>query len=85
MVLGPIYQDWWCSNVIATDMLGHSKAILKVTDFTISMYGSSCNAHLLSFFLDLQYFLASHPALWMPINRKTKRMSENEEENEIIT
>ena len=55
---------------------------LKITDFTISMYGSSCNSlSLLSysrFFYFYLYFLVSFPALGMPINTKRKQMSNNE-------
>ena len=56
---------------------------LLVPDFTIFVYGSSCNSSFsvtfsLLFFLYLQYFLAFHPAPGMPINRKRKQRSKRE-------
>ena len=57
-------------------------ASLKVTDFTTSVHGSSCNSLVHSF---CAYFLASHPALGIRVNRKRMRQSENAAGKEIIT
>ena len=57
--------------------------------FTISVYGSSCSSLffglILSLFSFSIYFLASHPALGIQINRQRKPSSENMAEKEIIT
>ena len=61
---------------------------LLVPDFTISavpeILSLLASLSLLSF-LFLQYFMASHPALRMPLNRNRKQRSQEEAEKERIT
>ena len=48
------------------------EASLIVTDFTISVHGSSCKCN--SLFLSFSvYFLTSLPTLWMPVNRRESK------------
>ena len=60
---------------------------LIVPDFTISVFGSSCNYLIfggISFFLTY-LFLSTLSALAMSLIRKRKERSQNEAKKEIIT
>ena len=68
---------------MGTQLPKHSTEVSPIVqDVTISVYGSSCNflffCLILSFFLLLIYFFASHLALGSPLNRKRSLRSHNE-------
>ena len=74
-------------TIFFTKMPLFYQASLIVPDFSIFVYGSSCN-YLFSGLILPSFsicFLASHSASGMQINGKRKQRIENEAKQEIIT
>ena len=64
-------------------MKADSSIKLEVPNFTILVHSSSLNSFFLSFFCSFSdYFLASHSATRMPINRKRRLGFDNEAEKD---
>ena len=81
--LHPLLEDLFLEGIYWFKVL--LEVSLIVPDFTLSVYGSSCHSLFVRLILILfssfsSYFLASHSALGMPINRKRRQRSENEAE-----
>ena len=58
----------------------------KFVDTEESPFYNFCSCNSLFFFSLVQvYFLATHPALGCRVNKKRKKINENEAEAEIIT
>ena len=80
--------DSWRPTVAAFD-LSKFFSFIHISGINNNyVYGSSCNSPIFVSFplfcflylvvsTNVQYFLASHPALGMSVNRKKRKMSEN--------